>query len=110
MHHRFTVRARPIAKGRPRFGQKRVFPPKRTAAAEAVIAAAYNGPYFDGPISMSCVFHLDRTVITIKSLDDDDQSPLQGDTTNYLKTVEDALNGVAYADDKQILRVRGSKK
>ena len=30
--------------------------------------------------------------------------------TNYLKTVEDALNGVAYADDKQILRVRGSKK
>ena len=110
MHHRFTVRARPIAKGRPRFGQKRVYTPKRTAAAEAVLAAAYNGPYFDGPISMSCVFHIDRTVITIKSLDDDDQSPLQGDPTNSLKTVEDAQHGLAYADDKQILRVRGSKK
>jgi len=110
MRHRFTVRGRPIAKGRPRFGAKRVYTPKRTVDAEAVIAAAYNGPYFDGPVSMSCVFHLDRTVITINGLNDDDKSPLRGDTTNYLKTVEDALNGVAYNDDKQILRIRGSKR
>ncbi len=109
MIHKFTVRGRPIAKGRPRFGAKRVYTPKRTVEAEAAIAAAYNGPYFEGPVSISCVFSMKRTIITIRSLDEED-STLRGDTTNYLKTVEDALNGIAYDDDRQVQRVVGRKK
>jgi Holliday junction resolvase RusA-like endonuclease len=55
------------------------------------------------------VFSMKRTIITIRSLDEED-STLRGDTTNYLKTVEDALNGIAYEDDRQVQRVVGRKK
>lgn len=107
--HRFTVRGHPIAKARPRFSGKHVYTPKRTLTAQASIAEAYDGPFFEGPVSVSCVFSKDRTVITITELEED-PSVLRGDTTNYLKTVEDALNGVAYEDDRQVQRVVGKKR
>lgn len=34
----------------------------------------------------------------------------RGDCSNYLKGIEDALNGVAYADDKQLGRVAVEKR
>lgn len=33
-----------------------------------------------------------------------------GDCTNALKAVEDALQGLAFEDDKQVVRVAGSKR
>ena len=41
---------------------------------------------------------------------DQEESKLTGDTTYYLKAVEDALNGIAYEDDRQIQRIVGKKK
>jgi crossover junction endodeoxyribonuclease RusA len=109
MQHKFTVKGRPLVKGRPRFARGRAYTPKNTLDGEKRIAEAYNGPFFEGPISISCVFSWKRTTITIRSLDEE-KSRLRGDTTNYLKLVEDGLNGVAYEDDRQVQRIVGRKK
>lgn len=109
MQHKFVVRRAPITKGRPRFSKGRTYTPKSTVDAERAIAEEYDGPFFDGPVSISCVFSKKRTVITIRSLDEE-LSSLRGDTTNYLKLVEDALQGVAFDDDRQVQRVVGKKK
>tara|TARA_B100000427_G_scaffold327476_1_gene338319 strand:+ start:11207 stop:11374 length:168 start_codon:yes stop_codon:yes gene_type:complete len=55
------------------------------------------------------VFTSKRTQVTISELDDS-ETKLRGDTTNYLKAVEDALNGVAYDDDIMVYRIVGRKK
>lgn len=34
---------------------------------------------------------------------------LDGDVSNYLKTAEDGLNGIAYTDDRQIIRAYAEK-
>jgi crossover junction endodeoxyribonuclease RusA len=107
--YRFTVRSAPRAKGRPRFGKGRTYTPKGTVDAEAVIAEAYKGPKFEGPVSMACVFSKDRFTITLTPMNIE-KSMLRGDVSNYLKLVEDALNGLAYDDDRQVHRLIGKKK
>ena len=91
---------RPKAKARPRATKTgHVYTPKTTAEAEKRIAAAWeeaDGPMFDG------------AVVTVY------QSPhsaktLTGDIDNYVKLTCDALNGVAWEDDKQIVRLMAVK-
>tara|TARA_R100001082_G_scaffold41463_1_gene22063 strand:+ start:2202 stop:2378 length:177 start_codon:yes stop_codon:yes gene_type:complete len=50
-----------------------------------------------------------RAVVTITEIDVE-VSPLRGDISNYVKGIEDALNGIAYDDDKQIHKLTGRKK
>lgn len=108
--YKFTVPIRPQVKGRPRFSKRgHAYTPKKTRDYETAVREYYDGPLFEGPISMSVVFTLKRAQITITQLEGE-ESKLRGDTTNYLKAIEDALNGVAYADDKQIQRIVGKKK
>ena len=59
--------------------------------------------------SLLAVFTSKRTQVTISELEDS-ETKLRGDTTNYLKAVEDALNGVAYDDDIMVYRIVGRKK
>ena len=69
----------------------------------------YNGPLFEGPVSMSIALSEKRAVVTITEMDCK-ESPLRGDISNYVKGIEDALNGLAYTDDRQIHRLVGKKK
>lgn len=109
----FTVDMRPIAKGRPRLGRRgRVFTPVRTLEAEAVIAEQYVascGPYYKTPISLDATFYLNKIDVTITPLEEH-ESKLRGDTDNYLKLLCDALNTVAYPDDKQVMIIKGEKR
>ncbi len=108
--YKFTIPIRPKVKGRPRFSKKGyAYTPKNTRDYENAVKDHYKGPLFEGPISMSVVFTPKRAQVTITQLDGE-ESKLRGDTTNYLKAVEDALNGIAYADDIQIQRIVGRKK
>ena len=103
---------RPKAKARPRATKTRhVYTPKTTAEAEKRIAAAWeeaDGPMFEGPLDVYLVYSPDGAVVTVN------QSPhsaktLTGDIDNYVKLTCDALNGVAWEDDKQIVRLMAVK-
>jgi Holliday junction resolvase RusA-like endonuclease len=59
---------------------------------------------------LEAVFTPTSTEITITPLDPSHTSKLRGDTDNYLKLVCDALNGVAYPDDKAVMVIRGEKQ
>ena len=108
--YKFTIPGKPKVKGRPRFTKGgHAYTPANTAIHEKLIREYYKGPKFEGPISVSCVFTAKRTQVTITQLEEP-KNTLRGDTTNYLKAVEDALNGVAYEDDLQIYRIVGKKK
>jgi len=86
-----------------------VFTPQRTLDAEAAIAAAWDGPKFEGPLKLEVTFGYDHMVVTVEKYPDA-TSRLRGDVDNYLKTVMDGLNGVAWEDDKQVMAVFGEKQ
>jgi len=107
--YRFVIPGRPKAKGRPRFARGRAYTDKKTLDAEQRIADAYKGPFFNGPVSVSCTFSKKRTVVTITDLDEE-ICPLTADLDNLCKTVKDGLNGVAYADDRYVQKLVARKK
>lgn len=101
---------RPRAKGRPRVTKTgHTYTPKQTVDYEKQIREAYNGPFFEeGMLSVKLRFTMSGTEIMIErvGLNPDVEQPvsrLRGDIDNYAKSVLDALNGVAYSDDRQIV-------
>lgn len=109
-----TFNTRPYAKGRPRFNRKTgsAYTPKNTREYEKLIASMYKGPlYAVGNLSVKIVFTIEGMSIAITQLDSNrEESKLTGDIDNYAKAIVDALNGVAYSDDKQIVWLELEKK
>jgi Holliday junction resolvase RusA-like endonuclease len=107
-HQVFNIR--PRAKGRPRLTKTgHTYTPKQTVDYEKAIREAYTGPCFeDGMLSVKLRFTMSGTEIMIEKVGlnpnvDQPNSRLRGDIDNYAKSVLDALNGVAYKDDRQIV-------
>jgi Holliday junction resolvase RusA-like endonuclease len=107
-HQFFSIR--PRSKARPRITRSGyAYTPKATKQYEAEIAEAYKGPFFEeGLLSMKLRFTKDGTEMMLERLSPNPkvkqpESKLTGDIDNYAKSVLDALNGVAYKDDKQIV-------
>lgn len=89
-----------------------MFTPQRTLEAEAIIAEQYkklNGPYYETSVMIEAVFETTGIDVTITPIDGH-TSKLRGDTDNYLKLLCDALNTVAFPDDKQVMIIRGEKR
>jgi Holliday junction resolvase RusA-like endonuclease len=105
------IKIRPIAKGRPRFNMKtgNAYTPARTREYEKSIKESYKGPMFeDQLLSVKLRFTVDGTELLIEPLIlnpnvEQPKSKLTSDIDNYAKAVLDALNGVAYKDDKQVV-------
>ena len=99
----------PVAKGRPRFGKGRTYTPKKTKDFEGLIKSMAreqykNGP-MKGPLSVIVVFTIKRSK-SVKR----EYPTVKPDVDNFLKASLDALNGIAYDDDAQIIEVNASKK
>ena len=103
----------PIAKGRPRFGKGRVWTPKRTSAFEKSLGweakAAMKGK---APLQGSLAVSVDAYFPVPQSWSKRDRAAAligeirpkgRPDSDNLLKTAGDALNGIVWLDDAQIV-------
>lgn len=114
---RFTVKGKVRGKARPRFYNGHAVTPKETKDYEATIAYEYlhaKGKLTERPIEVSIIVRLavpksesiSRQTLKIQSL----RPTKKPDIDNIAKVVLDALNGVAYVDDKQVVELRVSKR
>lgn len=112
MEYSFFVPGRPKSKDRPRLGRRRkVFTPEATLLAEAAIAEAYDGPFFEGPVYVNVTYSFKGQTITIESAPEEPTTIWQSDVDNLLKTTLDGLQspGGAFANDSQVRRVLAHK-
>lgn len=109
----FYVEGRPHPKERPRFavrgGKVMTFTPPKTAAAEAKIAESYQGPMFGVPVCVNVIFDVEGTAVVIEPIELDQPSKLRGDIDNYSKTLLDGLNGIAWSDDRLVVKLTAVK-
>ena len=117
----FTVPGDPVAKGRPRVGRDengrpRAFTPERTARFEARVREAAALTLRDSPPLVGLVELRVCAVWTLAPSHWRKREPvpaqLRGsapDADNVLKAVSDALNGIAYLDDRQVARATVEK-
>ena len=113
MSHKQIFSVKPRSKQRPRSTRSgHTYTPKETREYEKLISELYVGNLFaDNPLEVELVFDNDKTTIVITELKPPkNPSKLRGDIDNYAKAILDALNGVAYTDDKQIVSLKLRKK
>lgn len=122
MHIEFTVEGPPIGKARPkavRFGnQVRMYTPKKTSEYETDIAFAATQAMagmetVETPVCVGVLAYYPIPASWSKKRQqaavDGTEIPGKPDLDNVIKAVLDALNGVVYLDDKQVVRLMGTK-
>lgn len=113
----FTVDGRPVPKGRPRVTRHGTYTPKSTQIFESAIRAAWlergEKPFADGEaldVMVNAYFSIPSGTPKRKR-DGLHLTPYlkRGDIDNIIKSVLDALNGIAYKDDSAVFSVYGRK-
>lgn len=119
----FDVMGEPVPKGRPRVtmrgGMARAYTPKKTEDYEKLVQMAYfqqcRGVKFESPIEIEMTFEFcvpKSTTKTVKTkmLSGEVLHIKRPDVDNLIKSVADALNGIAYNDDAQIVSIIARKR
>ena len=115
MQVRFEIPGEPQGKGRPRLSNGHTYTPKKTADYEQLVRAAYlqkaGGYKFakDVPLAVKIFAYMgiarsDTRKLQAAKQCGDIRPTKKPDWDNIGKVVCDALNGVAYHDDAQIVR------
>lgn len=95
--HRAVIPGNPVPKERPRVVNGRAYTPKRTQQAEQWVRLHARAlPCLGGPLRVRLAFYR--------------QNAVPCDLDNLAKLVQDALNGHAYEDDRQIVVLAASKE
>ena len=123
MEVHFTVPGEPVGKGRPRFSRQGSFvmayTPGKTVSYENLIKVEYerqSGLSFgerEIGLRVTAYFSIPKSVSKAKRqrMQDGEIRPAKKpDIDNVCKVVADALNGVAYNDDRQIVYTEISKR
>jgi Holliday junction resolvase RusA-like endonuclease len=100
----------PIAKGRPRFAGRHVYTPQKTKDYEKRIASealAMGVCQMDEPVFLTIRAYFPLSIAAAKR--GDSHHTKRPDLDNIIKIVCDALNGVAWRDDCQIVGVLAEK-
>jgi len=116
----FLIPGQPQGKGRPRAttinGHARMYTPAKTRGYEAEVWEAYRkagGGMLDGNLSMTIKAYREIPKSWNKQRRQDaamkfcDTKP---DIDNIVKVICDALNGVAFKDDAQVVEVKAQKR
>lgn len=111
--HEQFIAVRPLSKERPRFNKRGfAYTSARTREYENKIAYEYKGEKIDAThtVAVELTFDVSGTFITVTATKNPDwKCSLRGDLDNYVKSILDALNGVAWEDDKQIISLKVNK-
>ncbi len=117
----FTIPMKPVAKARPRLTRSgHVYTPKKTTDAEKIVALyarkAIKEP-LDGPVWMSVEFTFKmpkswskKKKELAKTVEGTQYKCGRPDIDNLFKLIADALNGMAYHDDAQIVMLSALKR
>ena len=123
MTFRFTVPGEPVGKGRPRVvrngGFSRTYTPEKTASYENLVKLEFQRQggrmLKDGPVEMRILawYGIPRSASKRKQ-----QAMIGGlirptkkpDCDNVAKSIADALNGLAYRDDSQVVTLHVEKR
>lgn len=109
-HHQ-TFWFKPKVKQRPRLGRRgRVFTPAQTLEFERQVREAYEGFCADKPVSITISLYKEKFTVTVTECGTLEPSPLRGDIDNYVKSILDGLNGVAYEDDRLVYKLQVTKR
>lgn len=116
---RLTIPGEPMGKARPRMTRKGfIYTPKKTVNYETLIRELFAIKYPDfqpieGSVEMNLTAYLKIPKTSNKKtmlMETGEIRPTKKpDMSNILKTVEDALNNLAYNDDKQIVELTVKK-
>ena len=110
--HTIVIKRRPKVKARPRHTiGGNVFTPKTTLQEEDHVKQAWEeqvGKTLDCPVEISLRYSPTETILTVLESPHNAKT-LRGDLDNYVKLTMDALNEVAWVDDKQIVRISAAK-
>lgn len=112
------VPGHPVAKGRPRFGKGRTRTPEKTAKHERHIRDCFmqvkQRELIEGPIRLTITFSMRipeswSKKKKLSAVVGDIRPTSKPDIDNLVKMI-DALNGLAFKDDSQIVEVKAVKK
>lgn len=116
----FTINAEPYGKGRPRFRKDgHAYTPKKTKDYEHLVKTEYaiqtGNRQLKGSIRayITAYFGLNKSdskKTIVKKLYGDLKPTKKPDCDNIAKTILDALNGIAYDDDSQVVELFIVKK
>ncbi len=120
----FVVTGNPVGKGRPRAtsrgGFVRMYTDAKTLGFEAAVAdeariAMSNFELFDTPmqLQLSAYYPIPKSWSKKKrqlAVDGEIYPQVKPDLDNVMKAVLDALNGVVYADDSQVINLVATKR
>lgn len=114
------IEGMPVAKGRPRFSRYGAYTPKKTQEYEEYVKMCWLAKYgsiqpSEQSLEVNVVFYLPIPKSVNKKqraemLDGKIKHTKKPDIDNLIKSVLDALNGIAYSDDSKIIRVAAEKR
>lgn len=125
----FFVEGKPQGKARPRFSNGHTYTPQKTKNYEELVKMSFlkeyrnrnrfkmqNLPLFGDDKALSVVILAYypipskwSKILKNKAIADEVKPTIKPDVDNIVKVILDALNGLAYADDKQVVSCRVSK-
>lgn len=117
---KFTIIGKARAKGRPRVMRNGfTFTPKTTVEYENLVRLSFFQQIgevepTDKPLKVDITFYFDipksYTKKKIQEIKENNMAyPKKPDIDNLIKSITDALNGIAYKDDNQIYKVHANK-
>ncbi|HHX72161.1 MAG TPA: RusA family crossover junction endodeoxyribonuclease [Clostridiales bacterium] len=115
----FTISGEPQGKGRPRFGNGRTYTPEKTVIYENLVRMEYirqvNHNFGDGPLAMFIEAHYTIPASASKKRQAEMREgkilpTKKPDLDNIAKAIADSLNGIAYKDDSQIVKLHMTKR
>ena len=110
----FKIPGEPTGKARPRITKWGAHTPEKTVLYENLVKTCYNGGMYEGAVAIyvRAYYNIPKSA-TKKAraeIENLERFPTKKpDCDNVLKIIADALNGIAYHDDSQIVRATVEK-